>query len=112
VFDLFIESIVAFLLILVAASLIFVLGHRKSPHPIQSENERSAYACGEKATFGGLKVNVSLYKYLIYFVILDSAVLIIAFASLAGGGINMPLLILYLFIMLVSAVLLFDGGKD
>jgi NADH:ubiquinone oxidoreductase subunit 3 (subunit A) len=99
-------------LIVIAASLIYALGRRAAPKPIQSENERSAYACGEKATFHGLKVNVSLYKFLIYFVIFDSAVILIAFASLMAQGKNIILLILYLFLMLASAIVLFEGGKD
>lgn len=99
-------------MIVIAASLIYALGRRAAPKPIQSENERSAYACGEKATFHGLKVNVSLYKFLIYFVIFDSAVILIAFASLMAQGKNITLLILYLFLMLASAIVLFEGGKD
>jgi len=99
-------------LIVIAASLIYALGRRAAPKPIQSENERSAYACGEKATFHGLKVDVSLYKFLIYFVIFDSAVILIAFASLMAQGKNIILLILYLFLMLASAIVLFEGGKD
>ena len=99
-------------MIVIAASLIYALGRRAAPKPIQSENERSAYACGEKATFHGLKVNVSLYKFLIYFVIFDSAVILIAFASLMAQGKNIILLILYLFLMLASAIVLFEGGKD
>jgi NADH:ubiquinone oxidoreductase subunit 3 (subunit A) len=107
----FVEAIVAFVLILVVSTLIYMLGRRAAPKPVQSEGERSAYACGEKASFRGLRVNVSLYKYLIYFVILDSSVLLLAFASFIGSGINSTLLILYLFMMLASAVLLFEGGK-
>ena len=99
-------------MIVIAASLIYALGRRAAPKPIQSENERSAYACGEKATFHGLKVNVSLYKFLIYFVIFDSAIILIAFASLMAQGKNIILLILYLFLMLASAIVLFEGGKD
>jgi NADH:ubiquinone oxidoreductase subunit 3 (subunit A) len=99
-------------LIVIAASLIYALGRRVAPKPIQSENERSAYACGEKATFHGLKVNVSLYKFLIYFVIFDSAVILIAFASLMAQGKNVILLILYLFMMLASGLVLLEGGKD
>lgn len=108
----FVEAIVAFILILATASLIYVLGRRVSPRPVQSEGKRAAYACGEKATFKGLKVNVSLYKYLIYFVVLDSSVMLIAFASFTGHAINTTLLVLYLFMMLASSVLLFDGGKE
>ena len=108
----FLDFVVAFLLILACASVIFLLGRRASPKPAQSENNRMAYACGEKPNFKGLKVNVSLYKYLIYFVILDASVLLVAFASIVGHVINAPLLILYLLMMLASSVLLFDGGKE
>ena len=98
-------------MIVIAASLIYALGRRAAPKPIQSENELEAYACGEKATFHGLKVNVSLYRFLIYFVIFDSSVILIAFASLMGQG-NVTLLILYLFLMLASGLILLEGGKD
>ncbi|MEM2098258.1 MAG: NADH-quinone oxidoreductase subunit A [Candidatus Bathyarchaeia archaeon] len=102
----------AFALIVGATSVIYLLGRRAAPKPVQSENRQSAYACGEKATFHGLKVNVSLYKFLIYFVIFDSAVLLIAFASLSAQGTNIPLLILYMFMILVSGLILLEGGKD
>jgi NADH:ubiquinone oxidoreductase subunit 3 (subunit A) len=107
-----VESAIAFILIVIASSLIYAVGRRAAPNPIQSENELSAYACGEEATFHGLKVNVSLYKFLIYFVIFDSSVILIAFASLMGQGKNVILLILYLFIMLASGLILLEGGKD
>jgi NADH:ubiquinone oxidoreductase subunit 3 (subunit A) len=106
------ESAIAFILILAAASLIYALGRRAAPKPAQNENERSAYACGEKATFPKLRVNVSLYKYLIYFVIFDSSVLLLAFASSMIQGTNVPLLILYLFMMLASSLILLEGGKE
>jgi NADH:ubiquinone oxidoreductase subunit 3 (subunit A) len=107
-----VESVVAFILIVAAASLIYLLGRRAAPKPAQSEGERAVYACGEKVTYPKLKVNVSLYKYLIYFVILDSSVLLLAFASFMGQGINVPLVLLYLFMMLASSVILLEGGKD
>jgi NADH:ubiquinone oxidoreductase subunit 3 (subunit A) len=71
------------------------------------------YACGENAPLQKLKVNVSLYKFLIYFVIFDSSILLIAFASLMVQGTNVILLILYLFMMLASSVILLEeGGKE
>jgi len=106
-----VESAIAFVLILSAVSLIYLLGRRASPKPVQSENERSEYACGEKAPLQKLKINVSLYKYLIYFTILDSSVLLLAFAAL-GQGLNMTLLLLYLSIIFASSLLLFEGGED
>jgi NADH:ubiquinone oxidoreductase subunit 3 (subunit A) len=107
-----IESIVAFVLILLASSVLYVIGRRASPKPIQNVNERSTYACGEKAAFQGLKVNISLYKFLIYFVIFDSAVLLLAFGALMTTGTNTVLIILYLFMMLTSTFLLFERGED
>jgi NADH:ubiquinone oxidoreductase subunit 3 (subunit A) len=107
-----VESAIAFVLITIAASLIYSLGRRASPKPAQNENERSEYACGEKAPIQRLKVNVSLYKYLIYFTIFDSSVLLIAFAALLGQGTNVTLLILYLFIMFAASLLLLEGGEE
>lgn len=108
----FVESLIAFLLILAAAFFVYALGRRASPKHAQSEAERSEYACGEKAPIQRLKINITLYKYLIYFAIFDSSVLLLAFATLSGQGINVTLLILYLFIMLASSLILLEGGKD
>jgi NADH:ubiquinone oxidoreductase subunit 3 (subunit A) len=109
---LIIEAIVAFVLIISAAALIYQLGRRVAPKPVQTVGERTAYACGEKVTYPKLKVNVSLYKYLIYFVVLDSSVLLLAFGSFMQTGINVPLILIYLFMMLAAGLLLLDGGKD
>jgi len=106
-----VESAIAFVLILATVSLIYLLGRRAAPKPAQSENERSEYACGEKAPLQKLKINVSLYKYLIYFTILDSSVLLLAFAAL-GQGLNITLLILYLSIIFASSLLLLEGGEE
>lgn len=107
-----IESAIAFIMIVAVALLIYVLGRRASPKPIQSENERSTYACGEVAPIQKQRITVSLSKYLIYFVVLDSAVLLLAFATLVTHGANVPLLILYLFMLLGSSLLLLEGGSE
>jgi NADH:ubiquinone oxidoreductase subunit 3 (subunit A) len=106
-----VEAAVAFILILATTSIIYTLGRRASPKPAQSENEKSSYACGERANFHGLKVNISLYKFLIYFVIFDSAVLLLAFAAFMTTGTNALLVILYLFMLLASSLILLEGGK-
>lgn len=105
-----IESILAFVLIVSAASIIYVLGRRAAPKPVQTADQRAAYACGERVTFPKLRVNVSLYKYLIYFVVLDSSVILIAFASFMGT-VNIPLVLVYLFMMLGAGLFLIEGGK-
>jgi NADH:ubiquinone oxidoreductase subunit 3 (subunit A) len=107
-----VESTIAFILILTAASVVYALGRRAAPKPVQSENERSTYACGEKIPLQKLKLNVTLSKYLIYFVVLDSSVLLLAFATLVTQGVNMPLMMLYLALMLASSLLLYEGGKE
>ena len=92
--------------------VIYTLGKRSAPKTTISENEQASYACGEKVIFHGVKINVSLYKYLIYFVVFDSAVLVLAFASFALAGTNPLLLILYLGIILAAGLVIVEGGKD
>jgi NADH:ubiquinone oxidoreductase subunit 3 (subunit A) len=106
------EALIAFALIFISTLVIYTLGKRAAPKTTISENEQAAYACGEKASFHGLKINVSLYKYLIYFVIFDSSVLVLAFASFALAGTNPLLLIMYLGIILAAGLVLLEGGKD
>jgi NADH:ubiquinone oxidoreductase subunit 3 (subunit A) len=67
------------------------------------------YACGEKVFSKRLLVNVTLYKYLIFFVIIDSPALILAFAALALEMISPFILLIYLGIILVADLLLLGG---
>ena len=107
-----IEALIAFILIFVATFAIYTLGKRSAPKTTLSENEQSSYACGEKVSFHGVTITVSLYKYLIYFVIFDSSVLLLAFASFAISGTNPLFLILYLGILLAAGLVITEGGKD
>jgi len=107
-----VEALIAFILIFISTVIIYSLGKRSAPKTIISENEQASYACGEKASFLGLKVNVSLYKYLIYFVVFDSSVLLLAYASFTISGTNSLFLILYLGILLAACLVLFEGGND
>lgn len=107
-----VEAFVAFVLIFISTLALYTIGKRSAPKTAISENEQAAYACGEKVTFQGLKINVSLYKYLIYFVIFDSSVLVLAFAAIAIAATNPLLLIIYLGIILAAGLVLLDGGKD
>jgi NADH:ubiquinone oxidoreductase subunit 3 (subunit A) len=106
------EALIAFTLIFVSTLVIYNLGKRSAPKTTISENEQASYACGEKVSFPRLRVNVSLYKYLIYFVVFDSSILLLAFGSFAIAGINPLLLILYLGIILAAGLVLLEGGKD
>jgi NADH:ubiquinone oxidoreductase subunit 3 (subunit A) len=106
------EALVAFILILISTMAIYTLGRRAAPRTTINENAQAAYACGEKAIFPGLKINVSLYKYLIYFVIFDSSVLILAFASFIVANSNPFLLILYLGIILAAGRVSLKEAKN
>ncbi len=108
----FVELVAAFVLILAVSFLIYMFGRCLSPKSVQGGNERSAYACGEKNNFPKLKIYVSLYRYLIYFVILDSSVLLMAFGSLTLSAANMLLFIFYLLMVFISGFLLLEGGDQ
>jgi len=107
-----IEALLALVLIFASTIIIYTLGKRSAPKTTISQNAQDSYACGEKVSFRGLKVNVSLYKYLIYFVVFDSAVLLLAFASFSIMGSNPLLLVLYLGIILAAGLVLLEGGND
>ncbi len=109
-FEILIDALIAFVLIFISTYAIYVIGKRSAPKTTISENEQGSYACGEKAAFPNIKINVSLYKYLIYFVIFDSAVLVVAFAALTNS--NPLFLILYLGIILAAGLVLLEGGKE
>jgi NADH:ubiquinone oxidoreductase subunit 3 (subunit A) len=106
------EFIVAFVLVFAASCLIYLLGRHLSTNPAKTEGGQSTYACGEKATFAKPRINVSLYRYLIYFVVLDSSVLLVAFASLALSSSNVVLFMFYLLTMLAAGFLLIGGGDQ
>jgi NADH:ubiquinone oxidoreductase subunit 3 (subunit A) len=76
---------------------------------IASAEKSAMYACGEKVFTKRLLVNVSLYKYLIFFVIIDSPALILAFAALALEMINPFTLLIYLGIIFAADMLLLGG---
>ena len=106
------EALIAFVLIFISVLAIYAIGKRSAPKTTISENAQASYACGEKVSFFGLRINVSLYKYLIYFVVFDSAVLVLAFAAFNIVALNPLLLILYIGIVLAAGLVLVEGGKD
>ncbi len=106
------EAVVSLVLVFISTYVIYLLGRRAAPKTAISENEQASYACGEKVIFHNIKINVSLYKYLIYFIVFDSSVLVLAFAAFALNATNPLLLILYLGIILAAGWALVEGGKD
>jgi NADH:ubiquinone oxidoreductase subunit 3 (subunit A) len=109
---LLIAAVIAFILIFISAYAIFAIGRHLAPKTKPGVNHEMGYACGEKVVFSSPKINISLYRYLIYFVIFDSAILLLAFASIAVASINPLLIVLYLGIIFVSGFILLDGGKE
>lgn len=104
-----IESLVAFLVILLVSSLIYLFSRRLVQKSPASEEKDAMYACGEKVFSKRLLVNVTLYKYLIFFVIIDSPALILAFAALALDMISPIVLLIYLGMILAADFLLLGG---
>ncbi|MFA5364754.1 MAG: hypothetical protein WC325_06180 [Candidatus Bathyarchaeia archaeon] len=101
-----IESVIAFLLILLVAVVIYLGSNVLIQKTPGSEEQVEMYACGEKVVPQKLLVNVSLYKYLIYFVIIDSPALIAGFAAMSLEIINPFYLLVYLGIILVADLML------
>lgn len=91
------------------SSFIYLIGKLAAPKPTKTEDKVSMYACGEKVLSQRLKISHTLYKYLIYFVIIDSSAVIMAFASLALHSVNEFFLLAYLFTILASSLLLLGG---
>ena len=104
-----IESLIAFLLIVGLSSLMYVGSRLLTPKSSGSQGKNATYGCGEKVVTNRLLVNVSLYKYLIFFVVIDSPALILAFAALALEMINPFTLLIYLGMILAADMLLLGG---
>ena len=107
----FSDVVFGFILVVAASILIYVVGRRFSPKSTHNENAESSYACGENFA-SKMKITVSLYKYLIYFVIIDSSVILLAFASIAVRATNILIFMLYLIVILLSGLLLVKEGES
>ena len=104
-----VDLLVSFILIFAVSSAIYLLALRKAPKSRKSPQHISIYACGEKVRFGRLFINITFYKYLAYFLILDSSIIIVAFASLAFNPAILPFLLTYLCAILAAVLLLTAG---
>ncbi|MCS7096198.1 MAG: NADH-quinone oxidoreductase subunit A [Nitrososphaerota archaeon] len=102
----------AFGLLLAASITIYALGWVVSTKSsTKNSDKKSPYACGEKTFFSRVRINVALPKYLIYFMILDSSVLLVAFASLSLQHLDFSSLLIYLLLILATVFMLFEGGE-
>ncbi|MFW9834020.1 MAG: hypothetical protein ACFFEK_08510 [Candidatus Thorarchaeota archaeon] len=106
------DYLIAFLMVLAASSLICILGNRLAPKTEDREPGKVQYACGEKPIKVSQRLQASLYRYLVYFLVIDSSLLIIAFSVFEVTIVNLLPLMMYLSIILVSVFLFLDGGKQ
>jgi NADH:ubiquinone oxidoreductase subunit 3 (subunit A) len=81
-----------------------------APKTNNRELGRTQYACGEKPLKTPQRIQASLYKYILYFLIVDSSLLILAYATLDVVTLNPIPLVVYLSTILVSVLLFLDGG--
>ena len=103
------ESIIALTLIFFISFLIYVFSFLLSPKNKQKNKNQSVYACGEKLFAKKLSINVSLYKFLIFFLVLDASILILAFSSIAINLKNFSFFLIYLSTIFISCLILFVG---
>ena len=104
-----VELFVSFVSILAISSIIYLAALKKAPKSRRTSQHVSVYACGEKVRVGRLSMNLTFYKYLAYFMILDSSIIIAAFASLSFDVATLPFLLTYLSAILVAVLLLAAG---
>ena len=97
--------IATFLIVLSVFLLVYFLAGRLSSRASQSPEATSTYACGENLPVSKVTVDPSLYEYAVYFLIFDSATLLLAFASqtLESSG---HYVFSYLLVTLLSIILL------
>ncbi len=112
VMSMLIEMTFAFILVLGATFLLFLIGNRLAPLTTDRDEGQHQYACGESPIGFKQKTSISLYRYLIYFLVMDSSLLIIAFAVLGVVYANLLSLLMYLSIILVSSLLFLEGGNQ
>ncbi|MBS7660145.1 MAG: NADH-quinone oxidoreductase subunit A [Candidatus Bathyarchaeia archaeon] len=106
------ELALAFIVVILCSLLIYVIGWLLAPKSGKSEEKKLPYACGERTILRKINPGVNLYKFLIYFAMLDSSVLMVAFAAIHAFATEiLPYLALYLVMVLLAVLLIFEGRK-
>lgn len=98
--------LISFILILAVSFSIYFLASKRAPKSKRNPQHISMYACGEKVLFRRPIINVTFYRYIAYFLILDSSVIIAAFASLSLNAAILPYLVIYLCAVLAAVLLI------
>lgn len=97
--------LVTLLIIISVSSLTYFFAGRLSSHLSQSPEKTSIYACGERLSVSRLVVDPTLYEYSVYFLIFDSGIFLLAFASQVLEQ-SSVYVVSYLLIVLLSILLL------
>lgn len=104
------ELLITFLLLVSVSSLAYIVAARFSPGSSKNPEATSTYACGERLSASRMVVDPTLYEYSVYFLVFDSGIVLLAFASptLEGSGL---FVVIYLLVALISVLVLsFPGG--
>lgn len=99
------ELLITFLLLVLLSSLTYIVAAKFSPGSSRSHEATSTYACGEKLSVSRMVVDPTLYEYSVYFLVFDSGIVLLAFASspLEKTGL---FVIIYLLVALISVLVL------
>lgn len=97
--------VIAFLLCLAFALLLYSIGRRMAPAGKKTKDKESTYACGEDVQAGNVQFYVHRFYYAVFFVIFESAAFMI-FLGITGGAITPVSLMLVLFYTILLFVAL------
>jgi NADH:ubiquinone oxidoreductase subunit 3 (subunit A) len=104
-----IEALVAFVIVLSVSLAFYATACLRRPSLSPEDPRRSTYSCGENVRYNRFKISVTFSQYLVYFVILDSAALLIALSALASDALNPLAAIIYLLTVFAAVALLRRG---
>ena len=104
------ELATAFVSILAISLLVHLAVRFRSRNLQQSQDKTSAYFCGEKPVSGRFRVSNTYYQYLAYFMIFDSASLLVLLSTTGTASLDPRFLIIYLLAMMATIFVLLKGA--
>ncbi|MEM1507899.1 MAG: hypothetical protein QXU02_04300 [Candidatus Bathyarchaeia archaeon] len=103
------DFVVALVAIFTFSMTIYVSGVMLSRRSAKNgSSKRMPYVCGERLASLTSRAIISPYKYIIFFIILDSSLVIIAFASAALNPFNIWFFSIYVLLLLISSTPLME----
>jgi NADH:ubiquinone oxidoreductase subunit 3 (subunit A) len=98
--------IIAFILVLGFALLLYALGRRMAPAGKKTKDKESTYACGEDVPSGNVQFYVHRFYFAVFFVIFEAAAFMI-FMGVTGGSITYVgwfLVLVYTFLLFIATI--------